>query len=728
MATVLLLTPPFTQLNTPYPATAYLKGFLNQIGVPSCQVDLGINVISKLFTPEYLQRLFDEVKTDRVKSFNAQRIYNLRDAYVESVSRVMNFLSAPSVLEAQNICQGNILPEAGRFSHLEDVDEAFGTMGLLDKAKHFCTLYLEDLSDFIIEAVDSNFGFSRYAERLGRSAGTFDEIYANLKSPLSFIESILIDELSQQMSLSETNLVLITIPFPGNLIAALRIGQWLKQHCPQVKVSFGGGFVNTELRSLKDKRFFEFCDFVTLDDGELPIKCLIEHVNGQRGINQLKRTLLLENNQIVFANKANDSEPLQEELGVPDYSDVEWNRYISVVEVANPMFRLWSDGQWVKLTLAHGCYWGKCSFCDGTLDYIKRYDPASVKTTADRIEAIVAQTGKTGFHFVDEAAPPALLKELAIEILRRNIKIVWWTNIRFEKNFTADLCLLLKQSGCIAVAGGLEVASERILKLINKGVTLEQVSNVAANLKQAGIMVHAYLMYGFPSQTAQETIDSLEVVRQLFELGIIESGFWHQFALTAHSPVGHQPDKFGISISSSLTNAFANNDLEYVDNNGAVHDQFGEGLKKALYNYMHGLGFGYRLSDWFDFKVPQTSLPPHFIESKLKAQTVLKESSQLVWLANPPIVTPYLKRKGNKELEMLELSFYSNKTQASIKVKKHLGQWICTVIEKASLISSDRLLFSQFRDDYESNELGDFDKFINSYTFLQLQEGGLLIV
>lgn len=54
-------------------------------------------------------------------------------------------------------------------------------------------------------------------------------------------------------------------------------------------------------------------------------------------------------------------------------------------------------------------------------------------------------------------------------------------------------------------------------------------------------MVHAYLMYGFPTQTAQETIDSLEMVRQMFEQGIIQSGFWHQFAMTAHSPVGLDP-------------------------------------------------------------------------------------------------------------------------------------------------------------------------------------------
>ena len=208
------------------------------------------------------------------------------------------------------------------------------------------------------------------------------------------------------------------------------------------------------------------------------------------------------------------------------------------------MHKLWSDGRWNKLTLAHGCYWGKCSFCDCSLDYIGRYEPCNVKTIVDRIEEMINTTGENGFHFVDEAAPPTILKEMAIEILKRNLNIVWWTNVRFEKAYTDDICRLLKASGCIAVAGGLEVASDRLLKLINKGVSVEQVAKVASSFSKSGILVHAYLMYGFPTQSEQETIDSLEIVRQLFENKVIQSGFWHRFALTAHSPVGLNPDKF----------------------------------------------------------------------------------------------------------------------------------------------------------------------------------------
>ena len=250
-----------------------------------------------------------------------------------------------------------------------------------------------------------------------------------------------------------------------------------------------------------------------------------------------------------------------------------------MIQLTNPMHRLWSDGRWNKLTMAHGCYWGKCTFCDISLSYIRDYEASSAATIVDRIEELVAQTGERGFHFVDEAAPPALMKAVAFEIIRRRLVVSWWTNIRFEKSFTADLCHLLAASGCIAVSGGLEVASDRLLALIAKGVTVEQVAQVTRNFNQAGIMVHAYLMYGFPTQTEQETVDALEVVRQLFEQSVLQSAFWHRFAMTAHSPVGLAPAEFAVHNHTGV-GAFANNDLVHTDPTGADHDLYGEGLKE----------------------------------------------------------------------------------------------------------------------------------------------------
>ena len=406
----------------------------------------------------------------------------------------------------------------------------------------------------------------------------------------------------------------------------------------------GGGFPNTELREVNDPRVFEFFDFITLDDGELPVELIFESLKAENP--EFKRTFLLENNQVVYKNNSSKKDYRQSEIGTPDYTDLPLHQYISVIEIANPMHSLWSDGRWNKLTMAHGCYWGKCTFCDISLDYIRLYEPISAKILVDRIEELIATTGETGFHFVDEAAPPALMREVALEILRRNLVITWWTNIRFEKSFTADLCYLLKLSGCVAVSGGLEVASDRLLKLIKKGVSVAQVAQVTRNFTEAGIMVHAYLMYGYPTQTEQETIDSLEMVRQMFEMGILQSGFWHQFALTAHSPIGLKPEEFGVTpVQKEIS--FANNDIEFTDETNIEHSKFSFGLKKSLFNYLHGINFEIPLQDWFDFKIPKTTVDPNYIHDCLLDDENFKfnGNSKIVFPINDFIAESILKTK-----------------------------------------------------------------------------------
>jgi len=612
-----LITPPFTQLNTPYPATAYLKGFLNTKNISAFQMDLGIEVILEIFSKKGLERIFQSPNSQLLTP-NLERIFALQNDYIQTIDAVISFLQGKNPTLARQICSGNFLPEASRFDQLDDMEYAFGTMGMQDKAKHLATLYLEDLSDYIVACVDENFGFSRYAERLGRSANSFDELYHQLNQKPTYIDEITLSILNQKLTEIQPKLVCFSVPFPGNLYSAFRCAQLIKTNFSNIKVAMGGGFPNTELRDLKDKRVFEFFDFITLDDGELPIELLHRAVchfdEGRISSNQCKRTFLLENNQVVYKNNSTQPDYKQSEVGTPNYSDLQLDKYISVIEIANPMHSLWSDGRWNKLTMAHGCYWGKCTFCDISLDYIKLYEPIAAKLLVDRMEELINQTGENGFHFVDEAAPPALMKEVALEILRRKLTVSWWTNIRFEKSFTADLCQLLNASGCIAVSGGLEVASDRLLELIKKGVTIEQVAQVTRNLTESGIMVHAYLMYGYPTQTIQETVDSLEMVRQLFELGILQSGFWHQFAMTAHSPVGMFPEEFGV-IPQQNEITFANNDIQFTDKTGINHDKFSYGLKKSLFNYMHGICFDYELQEWFDFKIPKTKIAPDYILS-----------------------------------------------------------------------------------------------------------------
>ena len=728
---VFLITPPFTQLNTPYPATAYLKGFLNTKHIPCVQADLGIEVTLAMFSKNGLAMIFGRAKEHAaIMPGNIQRIIALQEHYINTIDAVMLFLQGRNPTLAHLICKRGFLPEAARFAQADDLVYAFGAMGVQDKAKHLATLYLEDIADLVKECVDPHFGFSRYAERLGRSANSFDELYNELQQPHTYIDNILINLLEKRVEEIQPALVAVSVPFPGNLYAAFRCGQWIKKNHPDIKVAMGGGFPNTELRSVSDTRVFGFFDFITLDDGEAPIECIVQHIEGQKTAAELKRTFVLLEGKVTYMDNKACSDYRQGQVGTPDYSDFLLDKYISAIEVANPMHSLWSDGRWNKLTMAHGCYWGKCTFCDISLDYIQRYEPIAAQVLCDRIETIIAQTGESGFHFVDEAAPPALMRELALEIIRRRLNITWWTNIRFEKSFTRDLCLLLKASGCIAVSGGLEVASDRLLALIQKGITVAQVARVNKHFSEAGIMVHAYLMYGFPTQTAQETIDSLEMVRQMFRAGILQSAFWHQFAMTAHSPVGMYPDKFGVQKETQTTGAFANNDLVHIDPTGADHDTFSLGLKKSLLNYMHGACFDYPLQKWFEVKVPKTKVEPEYINAILNEEEydTAKPTARIIWLGNKPWVETIVKSKKGNTWEIASLTFQSRQETVNIKVDKAQGLWLAEMLGALTAGNMKPLTLQQVKDSYEAAGLEDFELFWDNKPVNGLYKVGLLAV
>jgi radical SAM superfamily enzyme YgiQ (UPF0313 family) len=616
---VLSVIAPMTQLNTPYPSTAYLTGFLRSRGVAAVQEDLALGVVLALFSREGLQRLCGEVerlpaaaRTACTTAF-AQR----PERYAATIDAVIAFVQGRDSTLAHRIASRNWLPEGPRFDALDAyVDEdggdplgwAFGALGVQDRARHMATLYLNDIADVLRDAADPRFEFVRYAESLARSQPSFEPLAQALAAPCTLVDRTLQDLTQAALLKHQPTVVLLSVPFPGTVYAAFRIAQTIKTLRPDITTVLGGGFVNTELRDLSEPRVFDHFDFVTLDGGERPLLSLLEHLQGRRSVQRLVRTFLRQDGRVRYVHLAEPDVPFAE-VGTPTWDGLPLDRYLSLLDMLNPMHRLWSDGRWNKLTVAHGCYWKKCSFCDVSLDYISRYDAATATTLVDRIEAIVAETGQTGFHLVDEAAPPKSLKALAAELLARRVGISWWGNIRFEKSFTPLLCQQLADSGCIAVSGGLEVASDRLLALMKKGVSVEQVARVTKAFADAGILVHAYLMYGFPTQTVQDTVDALETVRQLFAAGCIQSGFWHRFACTVHSPVGLDPQAYGVTLLPLPPVSFAKNDVDFVDPTGVDHDALGVGLKKALYNYMHGIGLEADVREWFDFPVPKARVP-----------------------------------------------------------------------------------------------------------------------
>ena len=613
---ILFITPPFTQLNTAYPAMAYLKGFLEDHNIAVHQCDLSIELFTAIFTGDFLKAMFQEAQD--LKHNDYPQVRKMKHKYIACVDVVIGFLQKQDLATAHTILEAGFLPVGHRLSKVNTtIKWDAGEIGIIDKAKHYGTLFIEEIGDFIHANVDEFFAFTKYAEQIATSATSFNQLDEFLSFQPTLIEEKMLDILIEKIKEVQPLLVCFTIPFPGNLFAALRCAQFSKQFFPDIHVAFGGGYCNTELRSLTDPRIFEFVDFISLDNGEGPLLKMVNYLEGKVGIDELERTYILENEEVVYKNKLPNTIYHHRNLPAPDYSGLPFNKYVSFLDVVNPMHRMWTDARWNKMTISHGCYWKQCSFCDVSLDYIGNYQNTTAEDLVDKIEKIVADTDITGFHFVDEAAPPKMLRALSLALIERNVKITWWTNIRFEKTFSFELCELMAKSGCIAVTGGLEVASDRLLAKMKKGVDIAQVTRVTHNFSENNIMVHAYLMYGFPTQTEQETIDSLDVVKQLFERNCIQSAYWHQFTTTIHSPIGMNPQDFEINITGPDFEGFAQNDLWHEDPQGADHPKYTKGLNLALHNYLNRTGFSEDLQTWFEFPVPATTQPVGLIESFL---------------------------------------------------------------------------------------------------------------
>jgi radical SAM superfamily enzyme YgiQ (UPF0313 family) len=609
---VLLLTPPMTQLNTPYPATAYLTGFLREhgreLGVAVSQADASLLLFLRLFSAPLVTRMADELAR-RARTTRAEMPESIAHflahvrRYAATVEPAIRFLQGRDPSLALRIVGRAFLPEGPRFAPLavnaeEQLAWAFGVLGTTEQARYLASLYVDDLADVWRLGIDPKFELARYGERLAASAPSFDPLADALEGKPTLVDETLDAITRELVATHRPDVVGLSAPFPGNVYGAFRMARAIRAASPATKLVLGGGWVNTELRGLKEPRVFDWFDYVTLDDGERPLLNLLARLAGHDA--PLVRTYVRRGDAVVLENDITQHDFPQKDTGTPTYDGLPLRDYVSVLEMLNPMHRLWSDGRWNKITIAHGCYWKKCSFCDVSLDYIGRYDRPAADVVLQRIKALIAETGETGFHLVDEAAPPAALRALGKRLVDEELGITWWGNIRFEKTFTPELCTLLAASGCVAVSGGLEVASDRLLALMQKGVTVAQVARVTRAFTDAGIMVHAYLMYGFPTETVQDTIDALERVRQLFEAGCLQSAYWHRFSATAHSPVGLHPERYGITLKPPANITFALNDVPFIDPVGADHDYLGRGLNKALYNYMQGIGLDADVRTWFE--------------------------------------------------------------------------------------------------------------------------------
>jgi len=208
----------------------------------------------------------------------------------------------------------------------------------------------------------------------------------------------------------------------------------------------------------------------------------------------------------------------------------------------------------------------------------------------------------------------------------------------------------------------------------------------------------------------------------------LQSAFWHQFAMTAHSPVGLNPEKYSVVKETEAIGTFANNDIVHTDPTGADHESFSFGLKKSLLNYMHNIGLEENLQKWFEFKIPKTKVPPDYIANVLNQDDELsfKPTAKVLWLGNQPKVDYFTQSKKGNSREMATLNFETKKETLQFQMLKAQADWLTQKLTDISIHNVKTLTLQDLQNDYESLEMEDFELFWDNKPMNMMYKAGLL--
>lgn len=664
---VIVIQPPLVQLNSPYPSGAYLKSFFNRNGHNAVWLDLSVQLVHSIFSKNGLKKLFELSKENAMKIASAAEkngdfstAKNLRryifqsDLWIEWIDFIMSALCGKQNPSARELCHRFILsPYTPRGNRMENYIANLDREPTVDDTRNIASLALEDLADYISVAFDKSFSLVRYAESIAVSETSFSQIEEKLNSPIltNFYAEVLEDAFSKiNISENEKTLVCISVPFAGTFTPALFTAKYLrKKYGEKIFITFGGGFINTELREFCDNSFFKYADAISYDRGYGSYKNFFDEFPDGK-ISEAKQIY-----KMRLFTKEKVIEPLQSSLEyekfeneqtsliVPDYSETDFSVYPRVADDENPMQRLWSDGAWMKAYLAHGCYWHKCAFCDVNLDYVASYRLVQIENLFHGLKSQSEKNGIYGIHFVDEAMPPAAMIKFSQLNSKHSASFSFWGNVRFEKIYSRDMAEFLSFGGLIGVSGGIEIATGTGLDSISKGTDLDSIVSACCAFKEAGILIHAYMIYGYFGETEQDTINSMETLRQLYAAGLLDSCFWHKFVLTRHSRIysewKNELHKNLNPFAPKNSGVFAKNGLHFKDEEKSA--KFGNGLYAALQNWMHGENLNTPVEKWFDFKVPHPNVPKDLISKSIEKYEERRDKEwnsplnlkKLFWLA-----------------------------------------------------------------------------------------------
>ncbi|MFT5289429.1 MAG: anaerobic magnesium-protoporphyrin IX monomethyl ester cyclase [Planctomycetota bacterium] len=333
--------------------------------------------------------------------------------------------------------------------------------------------------------------------RIERSAEIVTAISDEAENPyIEYFREVTLPALKEL----DPDLIGISLTFPSQAIPAFTLARLVKEWKPEVHITVGGGLMAYVAEKLSHRaEIWDLIDSMVLLEGERPLLQLCEHVEGKRELSEI--TNLIYRGPDGKPIKTSQIDPLNiMGLPTPDFSDLPLKKYFTP-ELVMP------------LAATRGCYWGKCVFCTLYTVIGPGYRGRTVEQTVEDMRELQNLYGVKSFYLAIEDLPPNMAKRFPEAIIEAGLDISWWADARFEHEvFDEETCKLLAQSGCKRLAFGYESSSNRVLELMCKGIDPDESLKMIRRVHDAGISVTLYAMVGFPTETREEALATLNTV------------------------------------------------------------------------------------------------------------------------------------------------------------------------------------------------------------------------
>lgn len=346
----------------------------------------------------------------------------------------------------------------------------------------------------------------------------------------------------------QPDIVGISIPTMGQFLAGMTVAYLVKKSGLKTHVTVGGPHITMLREQLpRAPQVFSLIDSAVVGAGEVALLRLAQAIEagGQDGadLRSVPNLIYREENEqqrwLVHVNEPDhsfdhrrvgaDKDAPQDEL--PDFDGLDFERYLAPERV-------------LPLMTAHGCYHGKCAFCNVGYGWDNSYRQLQAERIVDQMLALHDKYGARHIFFADEAITPKNLRLMSQLLVEKNASMNWCGCVRFEKALSKDILESLEKGGCRMLLFGLETASVPIVELMDKGTQVEVMGRILEESTAAGIWNHTFFFFGFPGETIENAQDTVNFLYQ--HQHSIHSASPGTFLLERYAPAHLYPDQFNI--------------------------------------------------------------------------------------------------------------------------------------------------------------------------------------